>query len=187
MAVTSTSICNSALAKIGAERIVSLDSDNNRAKLLKEQYEKLRDELLYAHPWNFAIARVQLAGLVSAPLFDFSNQFQLPSDCLRVVGSDIPKDADWQVEGTVLVCNYDAVQIKYIRQITDTSKFTPAFAEVLACKIAADVCYAITQSTTLQKNLDEKYEKQLRQARSFDAQESVGDRVYADSWLNSRS
>ena len=187
MAVTSTSICNSALSKIGAERILSLDADNNRAKLLKEQYEKIRDELLYAHPWNFAIKRSQLAALVTAPLFGFKFQFQLPSDCLRVIDTDMPKGADWKVEGRFILCDSGELNIQYIKKETDTSKYTPAFAEVLAAKIAADVCYAITQSTTLKASLYQEYEFKLRQARSFDAQESVGDRVYADAWLNARS
>lgn len=187
MPVTDTSICNSALAKLGAERIVSLDADNNRAKLLKEQYEKIRNDLLYSHPWNFAISRVQLAPLVTPPIADFSHQFQLPADCLRVIGSDLPQEMDWNVEGRLILCNSDSLKIKYIRLEEDTSKYTPGFVEVLACKIAADCAYSLVQSTTLADMLYKKYEFQLRQARSFDAQESVGDRVYADTWLNSRS
>lgn len=187
MAVTETSICNSALAKLGAERIISLDADNNRARLMKEQYEKIRDDLLYAHPWNFAIARVSIAALTDAPLSDFAYQLQLPNDCLRVVDTDLPRDVSWNVEGRLLLCDYSPVIIKYIKKETDTSKYTPGFIEVLACKIAADCAYSITQSTTLTEQMNKKYEFQLRQARSFDAQESVGDRVYADSWLNSRA
>lgn len=187
MTVTNTSICNSALAKIGAERIISLNDDNARAKLMKEQYEKLLGELLYSHPWNFATARVSLAPLVTPPVSDFSQQFQLPADCLRVIGTDLLPENSWTVEGRLFLCNSDTVIIKYIKLVTDTSLFTPAFAEVLACKLAAECAYSLTQSTTLSDGLYQKYEYKLRQARSFDAQESVGDRVYADTWLNSRA
>ena len=187
MAVTDVSICNSALAKLGAERIISLSDTSARAVLMKEQFEKIRDELLYSHPWNFATARAEIAPLVADPLYDFDYQFQLPSDCLRVIGTDIPNAGAWKVEGRILVCNQNAVNIKYIKQVTDASQFTPGFAEVLAAKLAADVCYAITQSATLQDRMDMKYRDQLRQARSFDAQESTGDRVYADTWFNSRA
>lgn len=187
MAITSTSICNSALAKLGAERIISLDADNSRAKLLKEQYEKIRDELLYSHPWNFATARVQIAPLSEQPLFDFDYQFQLPVDCLRVYGTDLPQGAEWKVEGRLLLCNYETLNIKYIKKEEDCSLYTPAFVEVLALKIAADCAYSLVQSIQLADAMFKKYEYQLRQARSFDAQESMGDRVYADTWLNSRA
>jgi hypothetical protein len=130
MPVTETSICNSALAKLGADRIVSLAADNHRARLMQEQYEKIRDDLLYSHPWNFAVKRVELAPLVDAPIFDFSYQFQLPTDCLRVIGSDLPKEAEWKIEGRLLLANYDSIKIQYIAQETDTSKFTPGFSEV---------------------------------------------------------
>lgn len=187
MVTSEVAICNSALAKVGAQRILSLDDNNERAKLLKEQYEKIRDELLYSHPWNFATERASLAPSNVAPKFDWDYQFPLASDVLRVYGTDLPKTEPWTVEGRMFMCNYDTVQIKYIKQVTDVSKYTPGFVEVLALKIAADIAYSITQSATLASTLNDKYEKRLREVRSFDAQEGAGDRVYADSWLNSRA
>jgi len=187
MATTETSICNSALTKIGAGRIISLDDTSERAKLLKEQYPLLRDALLYEHPWNFATARIEVAPLVAAPEYEFDFQYQLPSDCLRVYGTDMPKDWPWKVEGTKLLCNSSTLIIKYIKRVTDTSQFSSEFAEVLAWRIASEIAYSVTQSSSLRDSADAKYERALRQARSFDAQESNGDRVYADTWLNSRA
>lgn len=187
MSTSEVAICNSALAKVGAGRILSLDDNNDRAKLLKEQYYKVRDELLYSHPWNFATARASLAPSADTPLFDWDYQFPLPSDVLRVYGTDLAKTDEWTVEGRNLMCNYDTVQIKYIKLVTDVNKFTPGFAEVLACKLAADIAYSITQSASLSDMLYKAYEKKLREVRTFDAQEGAGDRVYADSWLNSRA
>lgn len=186
MAVTDTTICNNALMKIGAQRILSLDDTSERAKILKEQYPLLRDELLYSHPWNFATARVELAALVTTPIYEWSNQFQLPEDCLRVYGTD-PINLDFHVEGRLLLANTDSIKIKYIRKITDTAKFSPGFVESLSWKIAASVCYLITQNATLTETTEAKYDKYLKTARSFNGQESQGDRVYADSWLNSRA
>lgn len=186
MAASEAAICNSALSKIGAQRILSLNDNNERSRLMKEQYEKNRDELLYSHPWNFATDRVQLAPLVEKPIYDWDYQFQLPADCLRVYGTDLPKEYPWKVEGRMLMANVNAVSIKYIKQVTDVSQFTPGFSEVLATKIASDVCYSITQSVTLRDQLLREYNDKLRQARSFDAQEGQGDRVYARSWLNAR-
>ena len=187
MPITSTAICNSALAKLGAERILSIDDDNVRAKILKEQYGKIRDELLYSHPWNFAIARLSLAAAVTPPLFDYGFSYPLPADCLRVVGTDLHVEDRWTVEGRNLLCDYGELMVKYIKQVTDEALFTPGFVELLALKLAADLAFAITQSSSVESNANAKYEARLRQIRSFDSQEGNGDRVYADTWLNSRS
>lgn len=187
MAITDVAICNSALAKIGVERILSLNDNSVAAKICKEQYEKIRDELLYSHPWNFAMARVALAPLVTPPIFGWDHQYQLPADALRVVDSDLCQPAQWHVEGRLFMCNSEAAAIKYIRKVTDASQFTPGFAEVLATKLAADISFSLVQSVQLKATLEDEYERKLRTARSFDAQESMGDRVYANSWLTARA
>ena len=56
-------ICNSALVKIGATRIISLTEGSKNANLCDEQYEKVRNDLLRSHAWNFATARRKLARL----------------------------------------------------------------------------------------------------------------------------
>lgn len=186
MAVSDVSICNSALIKVGAERITSLDDSNPRARLLKECFERKRDELLYSHPWNFAIKQEELALISEAPQFDFSYQFQLPNDCLRVVDSDIPKPGRWKVEGRKLLCDYATVSVRFVSNATDYADYSPAFVEALGASIAADISYSLVQNAALKETLLKDAEMKIRLARSFDAQESVGDRVYADSWLNSR-
>jgi hypothetical protein len=187
MPTTSTSIANSALAKVGAERIASLNDASTRAILCLEQYEKIRDELLYSHPWNFAIGRVELTPLVDQPLYEFAYQYQLPADVLRVIGTDIPGMTEWNVEGRLFLCNFTPVKLKYIKQVTEEALFTPGFSEAFAAKLAAEICYALTQSSERTALLQKEAEFKIRQARSFNGQESLGDRVYADSWLNSRA
>ena len=65
--------------------------------------------------------------------------------------------------------------------------FDDTALEALATALAFDLCIPLTQSGTLKESLNRDYKEKLRDARVFDAQESVGDRVYADSWLNSRA
>lgn len=185
MAVSEVSICNSAIAKIGGQRLVSLDDANERARLFKEQYPKLRDELLQAHPWGFATKRAAPAAVVLPPNSLYSYKYQLPLDCLRVLEVE-GASAKWATEDGFLIVDYPNPVIKYIAQVTDVSKFPPAFSETLAAKLAADTCYSLVQSVTLRAQLITEYEKALRLARSYNAQESSGERVYADSWLHSR-
>ena len=64
-------ICNSALVKIGEPTITALDQGGKAASTCNELYEKLRDELLRRHQWNFAVARAKLARLSETPAFGF--------------------------------------------------------------------------------------------------------------------
>ncbi len=187
MITSEAQVCNNALVEIGAQRIAALSDTTERARICNEQYAKVRDELLYSHPWNFAIKRDQLAATVTEPEFEWETEFTLPSDCLRVLDTDLFKDQNYQIEGRSLYANSDSIKIKYIARITDVTKFTPGFAECLALKLASNICYALTQSTTLKEQIERKLEKRLAFVRSFDAQEGVGSRVYADQWLNSRT
>jgi hypothetical protein len=184
--ITSTTIANSALAKLGADRIINLSDDTREARILREQYEKNRNELLRSHPWNFAIKRVALAALATAPAYGYSLQFQLPTDCLRVLEIDTI-GMEWEREGNVIVTDSAVVYIRYLYEVTEAGYFDSCFAEVLATKLAADVCFAITQSTTLKDMLTKEYQQKLREARSFDGQEGGPKRVYAREWLDSRN
>lgn len=60
MAATNEDIANSALLKLGAESITSLSDTTRRARLVNEQFNKIRKRLLRSHPWNFAMKRQYL-------------------------------------------------------------------------------------------------------------------------------
>lgn len=186
MAVSEASICNKALTFLGANRISSLDEDSLEAKLCKEHYADVRDDLLRSHPWKFALARVELAKIATAPAFGWDCQFQLPNDCLRVVELDGQEADNWTVEGTTLLTNVTVAKIKYIKRVTVTVQFDSVFTTVLALDLGILLSYALTTSQGIRSDLVSLREAKIKEARTFSAQESVGDRVYADEWLNYR-
>jgi hypothetical protein len=187
MATSETSICNSALIKIGVERITSIDEDIKEAILCKEQYEKLRDEVLLSHPWNFAHRRIELALDATAPAFEWSNQFVIPQNVLRVLYMyPLENTLKFIREGNRLLTNEATAKIVYIDKITDTSLFTPTFDEALAFRIAWDLAYPLVQSTQLSNLMEANYQRCLAQARSFDAQEAREANLVDDVFLNAR-
>lgn len=190
MATSSVQICNDALIILGAATITSLSDDTKEARLCNEQYDKCRQQLLVAHPWNFAISRSEISSDASLPTgydnnpeWDYS--FTLASNCLRVLELD-DTDAPWAVEGGKLFSTYDPVNIKYIKNVTDTTIFSKNFEKALAYMIAYRIGYALTQSATLISVLKEEFEASVREARSFDAQEGSVKVVEATDWLNRR-
>lgn len=186
MAISDLSICNSALIKIGQETITALSDNNHRAKILSEQYSKLRDEVLVAHPWNFAIKRAELAELSEAPEFEFSKKFQLPNDCLRILTLEYP-DMIWRQEGDCIVTDEPTVKIKYIQRVTDTSKFSAHFAEMLSLKIASEISYMLTNDKALMESMERKYQNFAKDARSFNAQSGgTPPNLMIDSFVKAR-
>lgn len=189
MALTEVEICNDALILLGADRISSLTEDTKEAILCNEQYPKMRDQLLISHPWNFAIARTEMAQDSELPegydddVWEYSHS--LAADVLRVISVD-EVDAEWKIEGRKLFAHYTPVKIKYIKKITDVTLFSKFFEESLAWKLAARIGYALTQNATLMESILKQAEEHLRNARSYDAQEGSLEVVEAEDWLDTR-
>jgi hypothetical protein len=185
--VSVVGIVNSGLIKVGADPITSLTDDSVEARAANAQYEKLRDEVLRAHPWNFAVARQRLARLVEAPPFGFAFQYQLPPDCLRVLVMNGGRSV-FEIEGRKLMTDEESADVVYVRRITDPNEFDAMFREALAYRIAADLAYPLANSTTLSSAMMQLYRDALALARSVDGQESGAPRIVeASGWIDARS
>lgn len=163
-------ICNSALAKLGCDRINSLTDDNVRAKLCNDRYEIIKKEVLRSAPWKFALKRASLAKTVNTPAFEYESEFQLPSDCLRP-WETFPNNISWTQEQDKILANEGELNIKYIYEAPE-AKFDASFVEVLALRLAMDLCYKLTNSTSREQELRAVYTVMLADARSFSAQSS---------------
>lgn len=192
MATADVDIVNSSLAKLGAPLIVALTDSVRAAVICNEQYPKMRRKLLASHPWNFATRRTALAATANEPEYEYSTEFLVPSDVLRVLDTDLPEDEPWEVEfnidnNKVLLCNSDAVKIKYVKDITDPTKFPPYFEEALSWLLASDVAFAITQSASVSQAMYAGYKNEIREARSMDAQESGRQAFETNLWIDVRN
>ena len=192
LTTTETSICNSALIKIGADRINSLTETNKRAQLCSEQYSKVRDEVLRSHPWNFAITRASLTQLSDSPVYGYDYQFALPTDpyCLRVLAMEyedyIFKVENFSTQGRVLLTDEETAKIIYIARITDTTLFDSLFVDTLITKLASDLAYPVTNSLKVQEQMYRLYQLKLSEARSIDGQEGFIDDLVSDTFTDFR-
>ena len=114
-------ICNSALNQLGASSITALTENSKNARLCNERYETVRDAVFRSHPWNCLVKRVQLAKDTETPAWGFTNQYTLPSDCLRVLQIK-DYNLDYKIEGRKLLINEDTVFLIYLAQITDVNE-----------------------------------------------------------------
>ena len=192
-------IANRALTKIGEARILSLSDDVEAARVIDAQWDIVRDAELRARNWNFSITRASLPALVAAPSWGFDRQFQLPSDCLRVlqVGEFFPgpsmsdyrnaSEAAWQIEGGKILSDEAApLKIRYVARIEDTGSWDALFVEAFACRLAVEICERITQSNTKRQLAWDEYKEAVRMAVRADAIENPPEPMPDDSWMLSR-
>lgn len=187
-------VCNSALQKLGADRISSLSDSNKNARAVNSAYARLRDKLLRQKAWGFAIKRAELAASSTDPAFGPAKQYPVPSDFLRLLAPDPEANLnslDWRVErgpsGRVIVTEDGApLQIRYVSQVTDPNEMDSLFLELWAVEIALDICQEITGSNTKKEALREDRKTILTEARQVNAFESVADEPPLDTWITAR-
>ena len=183
-------ICNSALIKLGASTILSLTDGSKNANLCNAQYEKVRDELLRMHPWNFAMARAKLARLAQAPVFGYANAYQLPADWLRTVAvhdNDAGAGAaEYRIEGRTIASDAEALYLRYVAVIADPNEMPVSFQEALSWRLAADLAQAVTQSTTVMEAMERGFRGAMSAARSIDAIEDFPEALPVSDWITGR-
>lgn len=189
MASSVVALCNLALDLLGAEPITSL-TDGVRGEMCDRNYPLARDAALRAYPWNCAMGRAALAALTTAPIWDFTSAYQLPTDCLRVVEVDgeITVGLSWRVEGRTLVANTTgALNIRYVKRLEDPIAFDPLLDQAIAARLAAMMSFAITGKEGLGKTLLAVAADAERAAMRIDAREQAqDDALTADAWSGAR-
>ena len=186
-------ICNSALNQLGAASITALTDNSKNARLCNERYNTVRDSVFRSHPWNSLIKRIQLAQNTATPVYGFSYQFNLPSDCLRVLTIDA-YNSDFKVEGRKILCNESSIKLIYVSQVTDPNEMDVLLRETIAAALAADIAYAITANLQVTKLMQERYEFKISEARHADASEGYNvdpengqvDQILTEDFINSR-
>ena len=190
MAVSEVAICNLALQKLGASRISSLSDATENARECNAAYELLRDRELRANRWKFAIKRTTLAPSSTTPDFTYTYAFQLPSDCLRVL-FPARLGLDWKIENheghpAILTNDGNSLEVRYIARVTDPTKFDALFVDALACKLAWQLCEALTQSNTKKAAALDEYKMAMADARKMNAIELGVLKQPVDEWLAAR-
>lgn len=182
MAVSNTSICNMALTRIGAKRINDYDDASDtkpEAIQCRLHFEQTAKALIRSHWWRFAKHRVQLSQDTADPAFQWTYAYLLPNDFLRAIlvydGSDLPSGrtyVSYELEGQRLLIDESAVYLKYIRWVSDVTKWDPMFNEVMILKLALKLVIPLSQDVSkLKQDLGNDLVPLMRKVRAMDRQE----------------
>lgn len=209
MAVSEVAICNIALGWLGGDLIISLNDESVEAKLCKANYIPLRDAVLEEREWTFAVKRIEPAGLQDTPLYGFDKAFQIPPSVIRVLqvtragedvvqagvsntgvrstsrgGSGIGRETriEWLREGETIVANSATrIYARVLVQIVDTTKFSPAFDQALAARLAMDLAIPLTNSEKMQKSMAAMYGEKIGLAAATDGMQGRSYNTRSDS------
>lgn len=187
-----TEIANRTLSKLGEGRVSNIETDNTKAaKVIRYMYDSVRDAMLSAYPWNFAVTRKQLAKDATAPVWGYNNQYTLPSNFLSLL--EIKGNPDYRMEsdetsgGLRIVTNAGSpLYIRYIRRVINEGEFHPLFNEAFSCRLALEGCEEITQSNTKKQILFEEMQLRIKEAYAVDAIQDLPVELPASEWLLSR-
>lgn len=169
---TAVSICSNALLMLGANTINDLQENSDRARFAANLYEDVRDSMLRAHPWNCALKRLLLAPITQAPAFGWQYSFELPADCLRVLGvTSGGAMVDYVIEGRSILANQASIELRYVFRNDVEATWDPALVQVMTLAMAAKMAYFITQSTSMEQSRLQELDYELRKARAIDGQE----------------
>ena len=175
--------------RLGVERITSFSEDTKQSRICKEHYPVARDHLLAMMPWPFATVRDQVTPSTATLPFGDGTVYDIPIDCVRVykVFDTAFNDIRYKIEGDKLICNEtDQINLVYISNSVNESLYGPIFKEALSLRLAADMAYTFTKSTSSRQALLQEAELVMNRAFSKASQEVFNDDIGFDYFNNTR-
>jgi hypothetical protein len=177
-------IVNLALGHLKIDAITSIDppdEDSKAAAAGAKWYDQARRTTLEDHPWKFAAKRAQITAEAAAPLFEYAVKYELPNDFIRVnrLGQDWDApEQDYEIESGYILCDVTSpLDLVYVWDLKDVSKFSPKFITCLSYCLAKFMAYEMTGNASLVAALDDQYIKSLSSAAAVSGQNRPTRRV----------
>lgn len=193
-----TELANGALTKLGDALVTSLDDGGTAAKLITANLDRLRRYELRRYRWNFAAVTASVGEVLPAPAFRWAHAYPQPGGAIRLLDvyegtvdlgqSWQPARADYQLSGGLILTNEPSpLWLRYLRDVPHVGDWDPAFLEVMACKIAAELCERFTQNPQKKQQLEALYQQAVTDAKRLDAIEDEPEQLSdPGEWIRSR-
>lgn len=181
-------LVNTALVALGSPKITSFNDNTSSAQLINQIYDVLVDEVLAEHDWTCATFRATLAASTTAPTYDFTYRYPLPTNpfCLKVIEADngYGTDFPYRIESGAVVTDASTLKIKYVGRLTDSGDYNIYFQTALLYKIKASIARKVTGSTSEAKFWEEMYQMKLNLLISQDSQQGSSDMITSTSYTD---
>ena len=170
---TQVEICNAALVRLAGTTINSIDEASAEANACKVLWDSTRKSELRKHPWNFAIKRNELVRSPAEPIYKYQYKYSIPPECLRLIENYM--DFDYKIEGSYIYTNESKVYVRYVYDVTDTSKWDPLFVDVMTAAMSYKLAYAIPRSGAMIDRMRSEYNDVWMIATHVDSSEDTPD------------
>ena len=189
-------LANYALTKIGG-KIFTFGDGSNSDTVISSIYDQCRRYCKEQCPWSFDIKTIALtvASVPSTnPIFNFNDgiavAYALAPDFLRPYRISVPY-AQVVFEnvpniGYCLLSDTANLSLKYVFDNDDPTTYSAKFYEYLACKIAKEACFKITEAVTYVEKLKIDMESAFLEAAAEDGQIATPEEVDDGYWLWAR-
>ena len=187
-------ISNLALSWLGVNTITGLDDETDEARQVKLNYDLARDATLESHEWSFAVKRFIPAKSSTDPEWGFANQFEIPSDIIRVLSVSPDREVwwsfeqhQWVVESGFIMADVDEIFCRGIRRVLDEGIYSNLFAHAFAAKLATLMALSLTQSHQIMEKMAQLFGGMISDAKSRDGLQGRSKRMRNRSMINARS
>jgi len=161
--------------------------------LCSRLYPIVRNQVLEDRAWTFATDRDTLLPDATAPAFGYGQRFLIPTEWIRILWvsdknvrpgqENVTVPLEWNREGRYILANASKVYVKYVKEVTDTSQFSPAFSDALAYRLASEMCNALRESRALFADLMQVYNQKMIEAALTDGGQGRRQEKYRGSYV----
>lgn len=200
---TKTALCNLALSLLGNLgtitdfEIVVKGVVNTKELTCDLWYDVTRELMLEMTMPNFSKARRSVARVVGTPPFPFGQEYEYPTDCLKVLGIGAIEDKanTYSIEssskGSSLsiytdIFYEDGLPLRFIKNITDVTAMTPAYKISFAWFLAGHIALTLTQDVNKAKLIQQIMSEKLALVSSLSSQENLPIRINNSRFLGAR-
>jgi len=162
-------IASQALQLIGASPINSFSDPGAGAKVASNIYESTLRNLLTSTYWTFTLKKQELNLLTSPPVNEFQYQFQIPTDCLKVL--KVYPQTYYKIYGDKILTNTKTLSIDYVHR-PETNLLPDYFTWALTYKLAADFAMSVTYNENVNALYEQKFRAQIAEAYAADGQQN---------------
>lgn len=174
------SICQAALARIGATPIASFDDPGAESVIAANSFPTVKRTVFAMHPWRGLMATAPLSMVSETPYPPWIAAFQIPDAAIRVWNvrdqvSGVP--VEFTIQGDkVLTKGNGAVIADYVWD-APASAIESHVEEVMVLRLAAIFARGVADRETMADALSNEAEIQFRRAKNIDSQGQTPQRI----------
>lgn len=195
MAINSeVQVCNLAIGHFGTAE-ATIDSlitpTTTLETIFARWFDVARQSWLKRVIPNFSQHRVSIAANSSSDKSDFTYSYNLPSQCLKVlgIGEIQEKVNNYTVEGNKIYTNdeyKDGLPVRYVKDVTDFSEWGSDSIMAFSYYLAAKTCNEVTQNYNITNFLEQKAAMEMVAVSGMNAQENMPIRISNSKYRQSR-